>query len=331
MGLLDRFLPKKQPKQNKAGICDVCYSAIHDAEGFLLNTQEIVESQKYWKWVLQLDQALRNSGESEVLAELEDLALRFGSHETPWHVCENCISMFLVSRERTAKLAAAWLEDGLPWFGGTLVNVSKCRDLALKTARKAYGQWKSQKVSRNSGLVAICPHCGQAFRYPLSGATKEKQLTSDLDLVSWDRFVSTAMTQGSANSRVLIAKVPEVFDNLSNMLKSKGLFGAQITDLLRYSLMAVCPECHMASTAAGLQIIWVNRNVDGNVILTGDSGGAERWLDGICRNSSCSSKYIILFWCPDKDKKSIAYLTQAGVSVDESASSHRRVIRIDFA
>ncbi|MBI3796457.1 MAG: hypothetical protein HY268_05735 [Deltaproteobacteria bacterium] len=152
-----------------------------------------------------------------------------------------------------------------------------------------------------------------------------------LDLVTWDQFIPSAMAQGCARSEVPISKIPDIFDQISATRKAKGLKGSQITALLRHSLLGVCPQCGSSSAAAGLQIIWTNRNVGGNVTLTGNTGGTERWFRGLCRNYSCSSKDIMLFWCPDKDQKSKSYLKGAGIELDDTASVQRARIHASFA
>ncbi|HEY4689479.1 MAG TPA: hypothetical protein VIK33_09220 [Anaerolineae bacterium] len=86
--------------------CDVCGSMIGRLQGYQLTTLQVVRSPRFWR-----DYYERHKGEFVAMgiASYDDLrrspkqaevAQTIAGDETPWRVCEQCIELFDVDRER---------------------------------------------------------------------------------------------------------------------------------------------------------------------------------------------------------------------------------------
>lgn len=72
------------------------------------------------------------------------------------------------------------------------------------------------------------------------------------------------------------------------------------------------PEMSRSSGGQGLAMIGMTD------IFTGATGGVERLKDGLCRNYSCSSSDILIFWRPDEDDRTADRLAAMGIEIKRS-------------
>jgi hypothetical protein len=109
-------------------------------------------------------------------------------------------------------------------------------------------------------------------------------------------------------------------------LHSKGLalpdfpkYKADATRALEKKSLGVCPKCHTVTN--GEQLVQVYKIAEemrtevGMFSIVALSGGAERFLQGKCRNSNCDCKEILVFWRPQEDKKATDRLAKMGIKL----------------
>jgi hypothetical protein len=114
----------------------------------------------------------------------------------------------------------------------------------------------------------------------------------------------------------------EVAGALAKALGDSGISNDGILKLLDYGLIGVCPRCNQY--CAGKAIFMLKTfSLMGSVMFTGNSGGAERLMDGKCSNYSCENTTFELFWCPDLDPGMLANLHSRGIRIDPHTQQHR--------
>jgi hypothetical protein len=130
----------------------------------------------------------------------------------------------------------------------------------------------------------------------------------------YTNFIESAV-QGPADCRIRINKYLTLYDDLTQVLRANGLSTAQTIDLVNTSLIGVCPECNTWTAGQGLTLLTIARNLGQNAVFTGNTGGMERLLKGVCRNSNCSCPELLIFWRPDEDRRVITLLAQKGIEI----------------
>jgi len=132
------------------GQCDVCSRVLANREGYLLTTEQVVSTPKYWDYYWTTAQVDFHSGKllphfteamlhdpspertassakaimahllladdapvgEPTLEERAETAEELASSRTPWTICNDCIDMFPVDRISTRKYAEAWYDAG---------------------------------------------------------------------------------------------------------------------------------------------------------------------------------------------------------------------------
>ncbi len=149
----------------ESGVCDTCNGKVTSPNGYLLTTREVVSTPRYWRHYYQFHQ-----GQMVSLGVLsyEDFCrnplLRasvvntMAGQRTAWMVCENCISMFGVDREKTHTYAMHWWQNkafqppgtgsvsiaevNLGVAGGISHSADTGNSIAVEPARKWWEFWK---------------------------------------------------------------------------------------------------------------------------------------------------------------------------------------------
>ena len=119
---------------------------------------------------------------------------------------------------------------------------------------------------------------------------------------------------GPAECRIPITEFANQYEMLTTVLREKGLSNHKIVELVNAKLLGVCPECHTWSGGQGLAMLATLSEGKG-VMFRGASGGADRFLNGVCRNPKCSCKDVLIFWRPDEDRSTIERLRQMGIAI----------------
>lgn len=93
--------------------CDVCNKDMRAKEGYLLTTLEVVSTPAYWKKALSgpmgtMMGALGMSGDSGKA----QYASMMASQKNPWVICNECIGLFNVDKNRSRNYAIRWYESG---------------------------------------------------------------------------------------------------------------------------------------------------------------------------------------------------------------------------
>jgi len=82
-------------------VCDVCSGVMSSEKGYLLTTTQVATSEAYWEFSFR-----RHPQFFTAESKGEDLALyvrRIADSSTDWRICENCIALFDVDVEVTAR------------------------------------------------------------------------------------------------------------------------------------------------------------------------------------------------------------------------------------
>lgn len=102
----------------ESGVCDICNRKVPSPDGYLLTTREVVSTPKYWQHYYQYHRAgFQSIGVSSYEDFCRHSLLRLScgdalaGQQTPWIVCENCIAMFDVDREKTRGYAKQWWQS----------------------------------------------------------------------------------------------------------------------------------------------------------------------------------------------------------------------------
>lgn len=110
-------------------------------------------------------------------------------------------------------------------------------------------------------------------------------------------FVADCIRHGLAECRIPIKSVFMVIDDLLHAMKQSGMPSEQVVATKDRSLCCICTKCGWTIDGAGLGTLYMvyKEGVD-NVILTGRSEKAQRFLSGYCVSRDCSSQEVILRW-----------------------------------
>jgi len=170
------------------------------------------------------------------------------------------------------------------------------------------------------GILSRLFKLGQSTQCQASSA--HKTITKD----QIEQFIQSTF-RGSVCCRVGIIDVGELVSALQLQFMRQGIPTGKVLELLNQKLVGVCPDCHTNSTGKGLIALHTYREMKNRgtkVVFNGDSGGAERLLEGQCRNQKCSCKVILLNWLTDISNDSVKEVfldfTQIGESVPKETS-----------
>lgn len=119
---------------------------------------------------------------------------------------------------------------------------------------------------------------------------------------------------GPADCRINITQFTNLYQALVQALQKCGISNRDIVDLVSTRLLGVCPECYTWSGGQGLAMI-ASFGQNRGMILGGATGGAERLTQGLCRNTNCSCRDILIFWKPDEDQVVITRLAKMGIEI----------------
>ena len=103
---------------NKEAKCDICSTAVHEPDGYLLTTTQIVRSPHFWRdYYERCQEEFAGMGISSYDAFLRssaraDAGERVARDATPWLVCEQCLALFEVAQEQAWVYARHWWESG---------------------------------------------------------------------------------------------------------------------------------------------------------------------------------------------------------------------------
>lgn len=139
--------------------------------------------------------------------------------------------------------------------------------------------------------------------------------------MSPSEFVARAVT-GPARCTVPISEAGQVAASLAKALGDAGISSSSIIELLPYGLLGVCPRCNQYCAGQGLLML-STFSMMRNVTFTGNSGGAERMMEGKCLNYSCENTTFDLFWCPDLDPVMLSNLRSRGINIDPNTQRQR--------
>jgi len=146
-----------------------------------------------------------------------------------------------------------------------------------------------------------CPQCGFGiFDNPKSDISSARARVPKMAAgiaKSKDAFVSEAIKIGSSECLIPIRTVFEVLERLLKAMKSQGMTSEQVIAGKDKHLRCICPKCGYTLDGAALGTLHLlhAEGVD-NVILTGRSDKAIRFLSGHCVNGDCDSQRVILRW-----------------------------------
>jgi len=124
--------------------------------------------------------------------------------------------------------------------------------------------------------------------------------------------------QGSADCEIDIGGWFALYKTLAKVLINSGMTAQAVVDLVNERLIGVCPKCHTLHPGQGLAMVSLMH--EGANIINAPAN-AYRILEGRCRNLSCSSRDIIIFWKPDEDRDAIARLASMGIVVRPKAAA----------
>ena len=134
--------PKQSGLLRNAAIplCDVCLEQMHDDEGYVLTTRQVVTTPKYWEIAFRGAEATVSAmPEDQVRRQYEQQIRQQCAQHTGWLTCETCMKRFdAVDRERARQYAADyWSASGDGTYappGGESVDPSE----ALPAANQAW-------------------------------------------------------------------------------------------------------------------------------------------------------------------------------------------------
>ena len=159
----------------------------------------------------------------------------------------------------------------------------------------------------------------------LFGSQGASSAFSSASTVSPSEFPSRA-TRSPANCVVGISQIADLIRSLDTALTSKGMSKDTMQDLWFFSLIGLCPKCGTHCGPDALKMFVVFQAMGGaNVMFTGQRGGADRLLRGQCGNTSCASRDMQVFWCPDIDPDAVAYFKSRGLELEDCSAKRRGI------
>ena len=113
---------------------------------------------------------------------------------------------------------------------------------------------------------------------------------------------------------VPIPQLLEVIFALDKSLVENGIDRDAAADIRAENLVGLCPTCGAHYTHKTFMAFAVAKSMPGMPLAGG--GNVGRLLSGNCYGSSCPSKTVSLFWCPDLDDSAMKVLAQRGLHPD---------------
>lgn len=127
-------------------------------------------------------------------------------------------------------------------------------------------------------------------------------------------FVRMA-ARGPADCTIDVSQLVSLYHALADGLRATGMSTGQIVDAVNAKLLGVCAECATWTGGQGIGMIAATDTIGGMAFI-GPTGGAERFARGMCRNSTCSARRILIFWRPDEDDAACERLARMGIEID---------------
>jgi hypothetical protein len=120
--------------------CDICLRRVRAGTGYALTTKQVVTNPTYWEYAFKhqwsyVGKSVDSLGVSSQEV-LRSLAQQMASSGTPWLVCDSCIELFKVDRERTHELATRFTAEMPTGWRQTTGTASP--ETALTAARKGF-------------------------------------------------------------------------------------------------------------------------------------------------------------------------------------------------
>lgn len=103
------FVYKKELNYN----CDCCLKTMEEPDGFLLRTFEVIQSEEYWKFAFGRNNFTINDDD---LSKRVEYFKEIASSQTPWVICEECITKFNVDHENSKLLMEEWISKKGNYF-----------------------------------------------------------------------------------------------------------------------------------------------------------------------------------------------------------------------
>jgi len=99
--------------------CDICSAKVPKPSGYLLNSSEVINSSRYWQRYYEYHKdEFQFMGISSYEGFRRNSILwnttynTLAGQRTPWLVCDSCIAIFNVDRQRARRHAEQWWESG---------------------------------------------------------------------------------------------------------------------------------------------------------------------------------------------------------------------------
>jgi hypothetical protein len=94
-------------------VCDVCNKELGASEGYLLTTREVVSTPGYWRKFFSgpMGSMMGNLGMSGDSGKAQYASMT-ASQINPWMICNECISLFNIDKNRARNYAIRWYESG---------------------------------------------------------------------------------------------------------------------------------------------------------------------------------------------------------------------------
>lgn len=89
-------------------VCDCCGKSLSEPDGFILRTFEILLSARFFKYYFD---RIGLTTTKEDLDSRMQLFIQFAGQDSPWMICEECISMFDVNLEEVKEFAKKWIQS----------------------------------------------------------------------------------------------------------------------------------------------------------------------------------------------------------------------------
>jgi hypothetical protein len=140
-----------------------------------------------------------------------------------------------------------------------------------------------------------------------------------------NEFVMNALERPAFCS-ASISDLKTITSELAQAFMKSGISSTYVSELFTNSLIAICPKCH-DYISGGALLMLDTFALAGGVVFTGNSGGAERLMEGKCKSYSCFSKTYDLYWCPDLDSELLSDIqNRHGLSIDRYMQDKRQHI-----
>jgi hypothetical protein len=93
-------------------VCDICNKELANLEGFLLTTEQVVTTPAYWQKTFSgpMGGLLAAAAGSEQAFKAQ-IANQMASQRSPWMICERCIDLFSIDRQKAKDYAQRWYQS----------------------------------------------------------------------------------------------------------------------------------------------------------------------------------------------------------------------------